>query len=181
MDCIYYFGYGANANPKRIEGIINHKPKKEYGGVIGNFRLCIQTLNQIPEPAKNILKSAWGDDFLAYTLSPGSGFVSGVLWQLTPSDFSKVKEWEELGGWRKFVPVEVTIYDGTKKMAVTDLISSEDQSLFGCVDGVNYPYDLNGSYTKTVGQSPEDKEITIKIELVRKRIRKLLKEKNHNL
>jgi hypothetical protein len=181
MDYISYFGYGANADPNRIKEIIGHIPEKKNGGIISNFRLCVQTLNQIPEPAKNILESVWGKKFLAYTISPGNGLVVGALWQLSASDFSKLKEWEELDGWRKFIPIKVTLYDNTIKQAVTDQISSLNQSLFGCVDSILYQYDLNECQPRTTDQIIEEEERNAKIEAVRKEIKKMFQEKNYSL
>ncbi len=181
MDYISYFGYGANANPNRIKEIIGHLPEKKIGGLIYNSKLAIQTLNQIPEPAKSILKTVWGKKFLAYTIIPGNGLVTGIFWQLTPEEFSKLKDWEEVGGWRKFVPVEVTLYDGTVKHAITDQISSLDQPLFGCVDSIIYQYNLNENQPRTAEQIVEDNDRIAQIESIRQEIKNIIQKKNYSL
>jgi hypothetical protein len=140
---IYYFGYGANRSKQRVSDILGEEPKGGFGAVIENFSLCVQTVDQIPDPPRELIRTIWGGQFRGYTICPAvSGLVSGVLWRFTVKQLERMKEWECISTWKESVTISVVAFDGIKELAITEKVS-DDQQVFEVVDGLNYENNLN--------------------------------------
>jgi hypothetical protein len=139
---IYYFGYGAGRDKKRMAAIIRHQPEGGLGAILNNYRLYIQKLDDIPEIPQKILSDIWGSEFRAYTVRKSQGRVAGVIWKLSALDIKRVKEWEFVGLWRELVQIEVDMYNGQVIKAITD-VAAEPSSVSVVVDGINYQDNLN--------------------------------------
>lgn len=164
---IIYFGYGANKDYFKLREILGKEPKGGEGAVLQGFNLAIQTLNDIPDQAKNILNKVWGDNFQSYTIKPGTGMIEGRVWILDQEDLEKLKEWEFVGNnsWKEFITVTVTNSDGKTITALTEK-SREEYGIKKLVDGLNYEANLNKE-----GKNYYSKKDEYKIELMRKEIK----------
>jgi len=171
---INYFGYGANSLSDRLEKILGIIPQGGVGAIISQHDLAYQSLDQIPEPAKNILNSVWGKEFFAYTILPGQGFVSGLLWQLTPEEFQDLKKWEFCGTWREMIPVEITTSEGKKMSGFTDRALNY-QNYIEKIDSLSHPPDLNlGKIIFTERESSlTTLQVSEKLDLIRLAIKNL--------
>lgn len=136
MNKILFFGYGANRNINKMFQTIGSRPEGK-GAVAEGFRLAYQSFDQIPEPAKSVLKKIWGSEFRAYTLKEDDGMVVGELWEITKDDFQKIKEWEFIGVWRELIEVVVKTSSGEKMLAFTDR-APDTHPVSGYVDGLSY-------------------------------------------
>jgi len=168
MAKILFFGYGANRDKKRIEDILKAsaligddlKVDGGFGARVDGMLLAIQNLQQVPEEAKKPLMEVWGSNFRAYTLKPGVGQVSGVLWGLNEQQFEALKTWEHDGVWRKFIEIEIITTDQHRLKAFTDK-ALDDTNVMQFVDGLNYESNLNiAGMKEAVG--PENDEYRIK-------------------
>src|SRR5690242_9686196 len=115
----YFFGYGANQGADRLAQILGKKPEGGFGGIVEGFDLAIQTLDQIPEKAQEILKEAWGSQFKAYTLVHGKGIVLGSLWKFEEKDFKVIADFEFVDLWTKFEVIKVKKFNGEVIEAMT--------------------------------------------------------------
>ena len=154
---IYFFGYGANRDASKISKVLGKVPPFHFGAILENYSLFYQTLEQIPDPPKKILESAWGPAFKAYTLNPGQGIVAGIVWELEASDLQIIKDWEFDGIWREIIQVKVKSFDGKEIEAVTEKAIKSDLNS-GFYDGLNYPNNLNMNQhlVTTMEQANED-------------------------
>jgi len=122
MAKIFFFGYGANKDARRLEEILGKPPEGGQGAILENFSLAIQNLSQIPPSARQILKKIWGDDFQAYTICKGTGFVEGKIWLIEEEDVKKIEQWEFVGddNWREMTKTEVKTADGKTISVLTE-------------------------------------------------------------
>lgn len=75
---IFYFGYGANRDPKMMEAITGKKNLVGRPAVLKGYSLCVQRLDQVPDtiapsaPApvspRTILKDNWSPTFTSYII-----------------------------------------------------------------------------------------------------------------
>jgi len=123
---IYYFGFGANKDRDMIEAIVGRKLSGRQAFVEG-FDLVIQSLDDIAEPARTVLRKAWGDVFQSYALKRGSNVVYGMLWDVTRKDLGHIATWElESENWFKQIEVLATLEeDGSKVMAITQIVENQ--------------------------------------------------------
>jgi len=144
MAKIAFFGYGANKDYYRLKEILGKDLKEGEGATIEGFNLAVQSLKNIPEEPRNILRKVWGDSFQAYTIRKGRGIVAGKVWMLEEEDLERIKQWEFVGkdGWRELVAVNITTAGGETITAITE--KSRDQyEVDRFVDGINYEFNLN--------------------------------------
>jgi hypothetical protein len=132
-----FFGYGANRSKSKIVSILGHEPGKFVGAVLLHFNLGVQKLSDIPEAAQRIMKEVYGNDFKAYSLTPGEGVVIGTLWQISDEDLAKIKEWEMDGLWREIIEVEVMSSGGKIVKAFTEK-SKDEFGISEVIDGIIY-------------------------------------------
>ncbi len=77
-----YFGYGANKSAEMINAITGEKPKG-YSAVLYGYKLCIQSLKDIPPKPRSVL-SFWGKGFRSYIIvKENNSKVNGTLWFLS--------------------------------------------------------------------------------------------------
>jgi len=91
MAKILFFGYGANKDVNRLKEILGKYPEGGQGAILENYNLAVQNLSQIPPLAQQILKRVWGNNFQAYTICRGNGFVEGRVWLIEEEDLEKIK------------------------------------------------------------------------------------------
>jgi len=164
---IEFFGYGANADIHTITNIIGHEPKGGEGAVLQGYGLAIQTLSNIPEKERNILKKVWGENFQAYTLITGPGFVKGRRWFITEEDLEKIQQWEfaHKDGWREIISIKITTADGKTADAITEK-SRDNFPVEKIIDGLNHENILNKE-----GKIYYSKEDENKIEFMREQLK----------
>ncbi len=136
-ETILFFGYGANRSKSKIGYIIGHNPGESVGATLEGYVLGIQSLRDIPNPPQEFLQDLYGGSFKAYTAKKGEGVIAGVLFELSPEDFQKIKEWEYEGIWREFIEVEVTSSGGKKIKAITEK-SLDNYPVSEIGDGILY-------------------------------------------
>ena len=138
---LYYFGYGANKDPKIIEAVTGKSPKGKMGYIEG-FELCIQGINNLPKIPQKIIKKAWTKGFQSYALRKGKHKVYGRIWKINKDDLERIREWELYEeGWFKSIRVNVVLENGSNVKAYTDII--ENQKVIKVVNGKNYKTHLN--------------------------------------
>ena len=147
MASVLFFGYGANRSKERLQDILGKKIDPGYGAILQGYVLCVQKLNQIPEKSRKILEIVWGDDFRCYTLKRGKGVVAGIIWELSEVDFTVIKEWEQIGIWRKIISIDTLSFEGKTVGALTGT-APEDAPICDIVDGLNYQNNLNNEGKK---------------------------------
>lgn len=109
-----------------------------------------------------------GQKFRAYTLKPGSGQVTGILWALNEKQFEALKNWEFDKLWREIIEVEVVTTDLRKLKAYTEKALTNPE-VIQIVDGLNYESNLNKEGMKPEAQ--KDDEYRIKeLQLVREEL-----------
>jgi len=167
MAKILFFGYGANKDTNRLKEILGKYPEGGQGAVLESYNLAIQNLNQIPPTARQILKKIWGDNFHAYTIRKGNGFVEGRVWLIEEEDLEKIKQWEFVGedNWREIATVEVANSEG-KKMSVMTEKSRDSYLVEKIIDGLNYETNIN-----VEGRKYYSKKDEYKMELLRQEIK----------
>lgn len=148
---VLYFAYGANRDARMIAAITG-VPAEELVGhpaVLQDYQLGIQGLEQIPDivlpdaPApispREMLRSGWGDGFESYVIEHRTGSkVSGTIWELTPEQRERVRDWELLDyGWYEDCEGKAITQNGDEIDVVTERIR-EDQVIGREVDGMNY-------------------------------------------
>jgi len=109
---VQYFGYGANRNPEMMEAIVGRVPEG-YPAKISGFELCVESWEDIPEPARRILSSSWDSSFRSYCVRPSGnlrGSVKGHVWKLTREERRLVGNWEMTGLWYKVFVLQYPIY-----------------------------------------------------------------------
>lgn len=157
MDKILFFGYGAYQDRERVEMALkvyklegeDLKFKGGYGARVDGMLLAIQKLEQItPLDVQKILRKVWGENFSCYTLKPGNGQVTGVIWELTPKQFEVIKENEFVGSWRELIELEAITTD-QRHLKVFAEKSNDDAPISDIVDGLNYESNLNKDGRKT--------------------------------
>lgn len=107
------------------------------GAILEGYSLYFQTLKQIPEPPRELLREVYGSEFKAYTSKKENSLIQGILWEIDTEDFNKLKEWEFIGIWREFVEVTITTSENLTLKAITDK-TPESHPVEDRVDGLNY-------------------------------------------
>lgn len=148
---VLYFGYGANRDAEMISAILG-KPKEELVGRVATllgYKLAVQRLDQVPDATKEdapenisprqILKNNWDESFTSYVIQPDpSGKVSGTIWEITPEEYERIRDWELLDfGWYEDCVGEAIDVDGVTIPIVTEMIGP-NQDFDHEVDGMNY-------------------------------------------
>lgn len=117
---------------------------------IEGYSLAVQRYDQLPDqvlstapyPAspQQIIHNAWGEQFESYVIKVApDGKVSGVVWELTPLERERVRDWELLDfGWYHDVEGKVKLTDGTELDIITEAID-DSQEVDREVNGLNYP------------------------------------------
>lgn len=148
---VLYFGYGANRDAKMISAITGRPESELFGrpATLGGYSLFVQKLNQVPDTLsptapykatpRQILRDGWGEAFESYVIKPDTeGEVTGTLWELTPLERERVRDWELLDfGWYHDVEGRVRLEDGTEIEIATEAID-DSQDIDREVDGTNY-------------------------------------------
>lgn len=170
MDPVFFFGYGANRNKEKIKEIIGHYPALELGGILEGYQLAYQTLEQIPNPPKEILEKIFGSNFKAYTLKKGDGIVEGTLWQVTEDEAKLIREWEYDGIWREFIQVSIKTAGNKEVRALTEK-SNDTYPTIDVVDGLQYDEFLNTDLQTAQKQYYSENQLNIiraELEKIRK-------------
>ena len=140
---INYFGAGANRDQNRLAMVLGHEAMGGRGVLLKDFSFGYQLLNEIPEPAKEILQEAWGDDFRCYSVKKQvKASVVGRLWTLSEEDVEKMKEWEFVGTWKDWIEIKVCLDNGEVFKAYTEIIKDK-YPLHGMADGLYYRDQIN--------------------------------------
>jgi len=167
MAKVFFFGYGAYKDYYRLAEIIGKNPEGGEGALLEGFDLGVQNIDNIPKEPREILLKVWGNNFQAYTMKRGTGFIQGRVWLLDEEDLEKIKEWEFINksNWRELTNVTIKTSDGKTISAITD--KSRDQyEIDQFVDGLNYESNLN-----LEGKKYHSEDDEYKIELMRKEIK----------
>lgn len=167
MAKVFFFGYGAYKDYFRLKEIIGKSPEGGEGALLEGFDLGVQSIDNIPKEPKEILSKVWGNNFQAYTMKRGSGYIQGRIWLLDEEDLEKIKEWEFINksNWRELVTITVKTSDGKNISAITDK-SQDYYEIDKIVDGLNYEPNLNKEGKKYYSEEDE-----YKIELMKKEIK----------
>ncbi|MFA6017044.1 MAG: hypothetical protein WC744_03080 [Patescibacteria group bacterium] len=172
MAKVFFFGYGAYKDNYRLAEIIGKPPEGGEGALLEGYDLGVQNINNIPKEPKEILAKVWGNNFQAYTMKKGSGYIQGRIWLLDEEDLQKIKEWEFINksDWRELVSVTVKTSDGKTISTITDK-SKDKYEIDKFVDGLNYEPNLNREGKKYYSEEDE-----YKIELMRKEIKEYYRQ-----
>jgi len=139
----FFFGYGSYRHKKKIAEIIGKDPEGGEPAILEGYMLAVQTLDQIPGKAHEVLKKVWGNPFRAYTIRKSPGIVVGNIWIIDEEDLRKIKEWEFVEEqWREIKQVEISTTNGAKIQALTDL-AREELPIKEFVNGIEYEHNLN--------------------------------------
>ncbi len=104
------------------------------------YDLVVQKLDQIPEPARKIIRGAWGENFESYNLAPGNGPIKGIRCRITEDQWERLADWEfEEFGWFKPTDVEIRNLVTGKVEKVKTMVMGDGQQFDRKVDG----YDFN--------------------------------------
>lgn len=165
-----FFGYGLLSDRGVVETIIGRDPGPGKTAIVEGFQLVIQTLSQIPDPAKSKLESAWRTkDFRAYTLRSGSSIVSGVIWEISEEDLRKIKAWEFVGTWREALTATAKTSEG--QIISVEIVKAPDNQPFDeTVNGLRYETDLNRKPVVSEESREKDQEL---LESVRRQLQEL--------
>jgi hypothetical protein len=151
---ILYFGYGANRDPKMMEWITGNKSLVGRPGVLREYSLCIQRLDQVPDTLvpsapvpispRKILEGNWPQTFTSYIIKKDSeGEVAGTIWELTEEERALVADWELIEfGWYKYINARAETEDGQQVSVQTEGLR-DVQEVDRIVDGRNYETWLN--------------------------------------
>ncbi len=146
-----YFGYGVTREPQMIAAILG-KSETELIGIpatLEGYNLVIQRLDQVPDAInhnapipispRTILKGSWGNDYVSYEIRQGpEGNVSGMVWELTPDERERIKDWElNVFGWHEECKGRAFDAEGNAIIVITERIGS-GQAYDHEVDGMNY-------------------------------------------
>lgn len=137
MDSVLFFGYGANRQREKITQVIGKDPGTEIGAILEGYQLAYQSVDQVPQPAQDLLVKLYGNEFKAFTLKEGNGIVQGCVWTISKEDFEKIKEWEFIGVWRELVNVKVKTCTNEVLEVVTEM-SPSSHPIQNYVDGLSY-------------------------------------------
>ena len=137
MAKLQFFGYGAYRSREKVTQIIGRDPGPGIGAILEGFSLYIQTLKQIPNPPRDLLREVYGSTFQAYTLRNEAGEVQGMLWEIEPEEFNKIKQWEFIGIWRELVKVTIKTSDNLTLKVFTEK-SPDIHPVAERADGLNY-------------------------------------------
>lgn len=101
----YFFGFGADSEADMIAAVIGHKPKFVSRAYLYDYRLCIQSLQDIPTHGANprqILQRAWGNTFRSYTIRHHKDeCIHGSVFRLTRYERRMLDTWELVAeGWQ---------------------------------------------------------------------------------
>lgn len=148
---ILYFGYGVTRAPQMIAALLG-KSETELVGIpatLEGYNLVIQRLDQVPDTInpnapiaispRTILKSNWGNDYVSYEMRQDpEGNVSGMVWELTPDERERIKDWElNEFGWHEECEGRAFDAEGNAITVIAERIRS-DQAYDHEVDGINY-------------------------------------------
>ncbi len=118
-----YFGYGAMIDTEVIAAVIGRVPNGQPATLPG-MALCIQTLDQIPSIAQELLRKKWPADFRSYSIVPMlNSKVSGMLWTISDEEREMILDWELTDlGWYEESTVTVLTKDGRNAPATTEVM-----------------------------------------------------------
>jgi hypothetical protein len=156
IEVVRYFGYGANRDPKMIAAITGKKVSELSGqpGVLLDFDIAVQALDQVPDVVaedspvpkspREMVKKNWPESFTSYVIQHAiGGRVAGTIWELTPDDRERVRDWELIDfGWYQDTVGVAEAADGTRVDIVTEQLGPGQQVSYA-VDGMNYSTWLN--------------------------------------
>ncbi len=137
---ILYFGFGANRDPRMMVAITGNENLVGRPGVLIGYKLCVQRLDQIPDPARTKIRaSGWLDTFESYTIREAlEGEVHGIIWELTPQERELVRDWELIDfGWQRDIYTVAFTEDGQALDIQTEGLR-KGQEIDREVDGENY-------------------------------------------
>lgn len=150
-ETVLYFGYGANRDARMMAGITG-RPADQLKGrpaVLEGYSLAVQRYDQLPDVVlptapysaspRQIIHNGWGEQFESYVIKADPhGKVSGTLWELTPLERERVRDWELLDfGWYHDIEGRVKLADGTEIDMVTEAID-DSQEVDREVNGMDY-------------------------------------------
>ena len=118
------------------------------------YGLAVQRLDQvpnvatpdspIPKSARDLLEESWKDDFTSYVIFPRTdGQVAGVIWELTPEERERVRDWELIDfGWYEDTNGMAKTLEGQRVPVITERLGP-GQQYDREVDGLHYETWLN--------------------------------------
>lgn len=148
---VFYFGYGANRDPRMVAAITG-VPQVELKGTpatLGGYKLAVQRLDQVPDlvlqdapvpiSPRGVLHANWGDDFASYVIVPHpEGRVAGMVWELTPEQRERIRDWELVDfGWQQSCEAQVQDREGRRITVVTERLGA-NEDIDREVDGMHY-------------------------------------------
>ena len=153
---VSYFGYGANRDPRMMGWITKRDPETLVGqpAALEGYGLAVQRLDQvpnvatpdspIPKSARDLLEESWKDDFTSYVIFPRTdGQVAGVIWELTPEERERVRDWELIDfGWYEDTNGMAKTLEGQRVPVITERLGP-GQQYDREVDGLHYETWLN--------------------------------------
>lgn len=153
-DKVLYFGYGANRDTRMMAAITGNDKLEGKPGVLKEFKLCIQRLDQVPDDIsptapvpispRKILENNWPSDFTSYIIKEDpQSEVHGTIWELTEEERALVADWELVEfGWYKYIEAKAIDHNGQAVSVRTEGLR-EGQQVDAEVDGMNYETWLN--------------------------------------
>jgi hypothetical protein len=151
---VLYFGFGANRDVRMMSAILG-KPKSELKAIaqaiLEGYELVVQTLEDIPDtispeaPIKrsprSILEESWDDSFRSYAIRRSSfgHRVSGTIWEITPFERERVRDWELIDfGWAEDYLGLARTNNGHEVQIVTERLPAGQKAKI-IVNGLLYP------------------------------------------
>lgn len=171
MQKVYFFGYGANRNREKIYQITGKYPSLEFGAILEGYQLCVQNLDLITEKPRKILTELYGERFKAYTIKKGNGIVSGMIWEITPEDLEKIKEWEFVGDWKEIIEITIRSAGNKTIQAITEKVT-DDAQVIDIVDGLSY--DEFEFTIKNDSKSKEEFYTQAQIDYIKKQLKTII-------
>ncbi len=112
-EVVHYFGYGTIRDPKVIAAILGKSQIALHciPAILEGYDLAVQRLDQVPDivsqkapshiSPRDLLNKSWSEDFTSYVIKPNlKGRVAGVIWEMTPDEFERMRAWELIDyGW----------------------------------------------------------------------------------
>lgn len=106
---LWYFAYGSNLNPDRLQGRANIEPRRSERAMLYDWRLAFNLATGM----------RWVEPAMANVMPASGEVVHGVAFELTDAELARLKASE--GGTRFYrsQSVEVETYDGERLAALT--------------------------------------------------------------
>jgi len=145
VETVDIFYYGPGADEDVMTAIIGKKPIKGRSAILQGYKLGIQGVNEIPDikvkgssqTARQIIKGAWGPDFLMHAAHKGKGLIKGIVWTINKEDLGMVKKLELVKfKWYSIVKSKVVFADGGTAQVLTIVV--KNQPVQKDIDGLNY-------------------------------------------